>query len=212
MYVITTGVLSSSTDVIGDPRELNVFADNNLYSGWESTASAFVDGTTGHRLTNYYPTYEDTNYANIIAPSFRVASSYGKSQAMSYDDAQRRCASYQEDGYPAGRWRIPTKAEVIYMTKLSHDGKIPELFTFAATGRDPSYWCASGVIDGYNGAPTYYEGVSSASYNGNNNNYTNKRHVRCVYDEWFWKDTKYARVTPLTTFKWGDQPRNAVTK
>ena len=46
---------------------------------------------------------------------------------MSYSDAEKRCAAYQEDGYPAGRWRVPTKAEVKYIIQLSGWGVIPVL-------------------------------------------------------------------------------------
>lgn len=220
MYVITVGVLSSNTDIIGDPRTTTAYSDNGLVTNWTSTAAPFVDGTNNHRLTNYYPANQDAGFQNIIAPSFRVASSYGKSKPMSYSDAQRRCASYQEDGYPAGRWRIPTKAEVLFITRLSSDSMIPELFTFTAgISRDASYWCASGVIDGVNGTPTYFEGTTNVTggktldWRGreiDNTDLANKRWIRCVYDEWFWEDTQYSRVD-IDSFKWGDQLRaNAV--
>ena len=220
MYVITVGVLSSNTDVIGDPRTTTAYSDNGLVTNWTSTSAQFVDGTNNHRLTNYYPANQDAGFQNIIAPSFRVASSYGKSQAMSYSDAQRRCASYQEDGYPAGRWRIPTKAEVLFITRLSSDSMIPELFTFTAgISRDASYWCASGVIDGVYGTPTYFEGLTNVTggktrQNGrevDNTQLANKRWIRCVYDEWFWEDTQYDRVD-IASFKWGDQLRANVEK
>ena len=227
MYVITTGVLASNTDIIGDPRTTTAYSDNTLKNltnnntNWTSTQAAFVDETNNHRLSNYYPADPSTDYENIIAPSFRVASSYGKSKPMSYFDAQRRCASYQEDGYPAGRWRLPTKAEVLFITRLSSDGMIPELFTFTAgISRDASYWCASGVIDGVYGVPTYYEGITNVpggktkNYWGNETDNTaleNKRWIRCVYDEWFWSDTQYDRVNK-SSFTWGDQLRTAVEK
>ena len=118
---------------------------------------------------------------------------------MSYSDAQRRCASYQEDGCPAGRWRIPTKAEVLFITTLSQKNMIPKLFTFANTKLDESYWCASGKIDGVYGVPTYFSGIDDT------------RWVRCVYDEWYWSGMEYngkdVSTVTNTTFTWGDIAR-----
>lgn len=204
MYIISTSVLSDQNKLIGDPRTTTKYSDSNLVSGWSSTAAAYIDGTNNHRLTNYYPTNSSETYKNIIAPKFRVASSFGKSSSMTYSDAQRRCASYQEDGYPAGRWRIPTMAEVLYIITLSQDGKIPELFTFdASKSLDESYWCASGKIDGVYGVATYYSGT------------TGNRWIRCVYDEWYWDKMKITvnntewdvSTVNRSTFTWGDIER-----
>lgn len=200
MYLISTSVLSDSDMLIGDPRTTTAYKDSDLYSGWTSASRVFIDGTANHRLTNYYPAESDEAYKNVIAPLFRVASSYGKSQNMTYDNARRRCASYQEDGYPAGRWRLPTMAEVLYITTLSQKGMIPELFTFdSSKALDESYWCASGKIDGVYGTPTYYSGTS-----GN-------RWIRCVYDEWYWGEMQYegedASRVAISTFTWGDIAR-----
>ena len=204
MYIISTSVLSDQSRLIGDPRTTEAYSDSQLVSGWTSSAAVHVDGSTNHRLTYYYPSNSDEAYKNVIAPKFRVASSFGKSQNMSYNDAKRRCASYQEDGYPAGRWRIPTMAEVMYITTLSHDGKIPELFTFTASSAlDESYWCASGKIDGVYGVPTYYSGT------------TGNRYIRCVYDEWYWENMtisvnnveRNVSTVDRSTFTWGDIQR-----
>lgn len=211
MYIISTSVLpASSTRVIGDPRSLTPKAASALVSGWnQSSQGPFVDGTNNHRLTNYYQTDITNEAQNTIAPSFRIASSHGKSSPMTYSDALRRCASYQEDGYPAGRWRLPTMAEVLFITTLSSDGKIPELFTFDSSGWDEGYWCSTGKIDGHNGIPEFIEGTTA---NGDwSTNYSGKRWVRCVYDEWFWENTTHATVN-RNTFTWGDQTRESVVR
>ena len=199
MYVITTSVLDSE-DMIGDPRETTAKTDNQVYSGWNSASLRPVDSQTQRRLTNYYPAMETEAARSYIAPSFRVASSYGVTQSISYDNAKRRCAAYQEDGYPAGRWRLPTKAEVLFITTLSADGMIPELFSFDNSQRDKSYWCANGAIDGAYGVPTFYDDDMNTA-----------RYVRCVYDEWFWSDTEYSRVA-ISNPRWGDQLRENVVK
>lgn len=203
MYVISTSVLPADSErVIGDPRSLTAKTDGQLYNGWDSRDAAFV-GRTGYNtrdLTYYYDTDDSSKSDNFIAPVFRIASSHGQSGQISYQNAVRRCASYQEDGYPAGRWRLPTREEVLYITQLSQKGMIPELFTFYSNQqRDRAYWCANGAIDGVYGTPTYYE---IDDYN---------RNVRCVYDEWFWENTTYATVD-RTTFTWGDQTRESVVR
>ena len=200
MYLISTSVLSDSDMLIGDPRTIDKYKDSDLVSGWTSTSAPCLDGAANRRLTNYYPTAQDEASSNVIAPVFRIASSYGQCSRMSYSDAQRRCASYQEDGYPAGRWRIPTKAEVLFITTLSQKNMIPKLFTFADTNLDESYWCASGKIDGVYGVPTYFSGTDGT------------RWVRCVYDEWYWSDMKIngntdASRVNISTFTWGDIAR-----
>ena len=119
----------------------------------------------GTELTNYLPTALDVS-ANMISPEFMFASSYGACPSqMSKENAERRCATYQEDGYPAGRWRLPTEAEVKYAIQLKGWNVIPELFSSSM-----NYWSAHGKITG------------SAVNNGN----TNTAVVRCVYDTWYW--------------------------
>ena len=53
---------------------------------------------------------------------------------------KRRCASYQEDGYPAGRWRLPTKAEFQFiLTQINYEN-LPQVYLSSY-----SYWCAHGL-------------------------------------------------------------------
>ena len=105
----------------------------------------------------------------MISPQFMFASSYG---ACNYTistkaDAEKRCATYQEDGYPAGRWRLPTEAEVKYAIQLYNWGVIPELFSSGQR-----YWSAQRLIDCND---------IEANVSANNNT-----RVRCVYDTWYW--------------------------
>lgn len=181
MYVVTVSSLPVGTDyIIGDPRKESV--DNLSYS--------FASGNwlygSSHRLTYYYPTDTDgTRVNNMIAPSFRIASSYGVTSTMSYIDAQKRCAAYQEDGYPAGRWRVPTRAEIMYMVMLAKDGKIPVLLS-------DSGW--------------YWGSDQKAYCPGNfDNPRTTASNIRCVYDEWYWTDK--LSDSKKNTFYWGDKER-----
>lgn len=212
MFIIETTVLPSDSDyLLGDPRlttvdNLNSWpTSDSSVSTWSATAAS-VQGTN-RTLTYYYPVDPSTNANNIIAPKYRVASSHGATTTLSYQYAFRRCASYQEKGYPAGRWRLPTVAEVSYITKLNADGMIVRLFGSTSNGETTDYWCNSGYVTVYDGtdaaskqAPVVHTGTSGNKY------------VRCVYDEWYWdgikyNGTDYTTVTPLTTFKWGDIER-----
>ena len=181
-YVITVSSLpSGSSYVIGDPRTADITIPKLNSWRWESWATAKDMDGNSRQIKNYYPTDTDGDRVNnMIAPSFRIASSYGATQNMSYSDAQKRCASYQEDGYPAGRWRIPTKAEIEYMVMLAKDGKIPVLLT----------------------TTSYYWGSNNTAYMPNGGTSANNSFIRCVYDEWYWKDT-----CTKTTFTWGDKQR-----
>ena len=212
MFIIETTVLPSDSDyLLGDPRlttvdNLNSWpTSDSSVSTWSATAAS-VQGTN-RKLTYYYPVDPSTNANNIIAPKYRVASSHGATTTLSYQYAFRRCASYQEKGYPAGRWRLPTVAEVSYITKLNADGMIVRLFGSTSNGETTDYWCNSGYVTVYDGtdaaskqAPVVHTGTSGSKF------------VRCVYDEWYWdgikyNGTDYTTVTPLTTFKWGDIER-----
>lgn len=151
--------------------------------------------------------YRDTRWdaQNVIAPAYMVASSWGKAGNISHATARKRCASYQEGGYPAGRWRLPTKAEVEYIVKLSTEGKIPRLFGQAGSSTD--YWVSSGV---YNTSTGYRERPLQNDGNMNNNAY-----IRCVYDVWYWgdqtieeEDNTHNPTNPRLTntdFVWGDR-------
>ncbi len=214
-YVISVTQLSDKTYRIGDPRSKainNLNTGNNGNVNWNGTApangwatapgieNADTDNPTSTRkLSYYYPTDEATENQYLIAPSFRIASSYGVAFTMSKQDAQRRCASYQELQYPAGRWRLPTVGEIEYIMNLSSQDKIPALFT---TGNNTYYWSAQGAVRAQltNGKLTVMNNQTTAF-------------VRCVYDEWYWgsstiKTTKTqtydGKTYPKYPFVWGD--------
>lgn len=181
MYVIHVSALSLNDPyVISDPRDTGTAIKGNT-SGWDINN----DDDLGEKLTNYYQARTDD--ASLIAPIFRMASSHGKcGSSISYNDAKRRCAAYQEDGLPAGRWRMPTTAELQYIAKLSSDGKIPHLYS-----NNGYYWTATGKCQYFtNGTVNPSTSTSDDAF------------VRCVYDEWYWGDDQ---ITPKTQFTWGDE-------
>lgn len=161
-----------------------------------STVTRYVV-TNERALENYYPT-NPTGTADMIAPEILIASSYGKTgystagQAvdnMTWELAEMRCALYQEGGYPAGRWRLPTFSEVKFIMSLSTSGTIPALFNMGANDSE-GYWCANGRVITVNNV------VQLQSPPG-----TAPTAPRCVYDLWYWGDE---HETYATTWHLGD--------
>lgn len=191
---ITSFDIEGSDYAIGDPRTSTV---NNLGNSLENKTDK-----TGKKLSSYYPTRED-DVANVIAPVFKIASSWGVvstsnqyydrweriPRVLSYETAQRRCASYQENGYPAGRWRIPTEAEIEYIVGLSDRQVIPALF-------NGDYYASSGRYydNGYDGGIRGFHSDTDTEVGHS---------VRCVYDVWYWGNDKLADPN---VFTWGDEP------
>lgn len=198
-YVINVTQLNIGENyIIGDPRQsdsdLMSFSTGNAPNNGWATARA-IDGTE-RKLQYYYPTDPSTSKARWIAPAFRIASSYGVCPATNtYQQNQRRCASYQEMNCPAGRWRMPTVAEIEFIMKLSQERKIPVLFNTNTT-----YMSAQGIIT--TSDLNNYGELQIPSTTGG------RDAVRCVYDEWYWgNDTITPNANGKYTFTWGDRPR-----
>ena len=224
MYVFTVTTTEGTNYVIGDPRDTEYTYDAGD-ARW-SSSPAIYNGNANRELNYYYGTlianarytnatnqtgviYADDAAAeaaeptiNMIAPKFRLASGYSvlytNTTSMTMENLKKRCASYQEDGYPAGRWRMPTRAEFQFIMTQVNKENLPELYY---SGN--SYWCAHGI-----GTPQD-DGSIVMSYRGYataNNGYS----VRCVYDEWYWENSSSYRLpeNQKDTFTWGDMPRD----
>ena len=224
MYVFTVTTTEGTNYVIGDPRDTEYTYDAGD-ARW-SSSPAIYNGNANRELNYYYGTHiADARYTNatnqtgaiyasdaaaeaaeptinMIAPKFRLASGYSvlytNTTSMTMENLKKRCASYQEDGYPAGRWRMPTRAEFQFIMTQVNKENLPELYY---SGN--SYWCAHGI-----GTPQD-DGSITMSYRGYataNNGYS----VRCVYDEWYWENSETYRLPEedKDTFTWGDMPRN----
>lgn len=196
--------ISGADDAVNENQNLyNVYVtllpDNNYMIG-DPRVAVGVTSSYITELKNYRQTREGAE--NVIAPAFKIASSYGKTTGLSsYAAAVRRCASYQENGYPAGRWRVPTAAEIAFIQERSKNGDIPSLFNGedqADDGEDPQY---SGYWAAYQKA--YWPGYltdSQTPYGPDAGAYSteflncNKHAVRCVYDVWYWGDENTGNV------------------
>lgn len=200
-------------------------------ASWSTQANEWKDHQSNEPkrgLTYYYPTNETPleEYKYMLSPQFRIVSSYGNATAdVGRIRARKRCASYQEDRYPAGRWRLPTPGEMLFMVRLQQEKVIPPLFESGER-----YWTSHGAY--YLDSNTIKEQLSAGSIfdltntplrendNGEaaggllGGNYVVSAYTRCVYDEWYWKDKdgnpdRLEYPLPNTdVFYWGDKPKN----
>lgn len=153
-------LINNSYDTSNGTRNVSPFA----------TSTSTTDATHT-AVSAYRPGIRIEKGRDYVAPEFMVASSWGRSWAVYFEQAVLRCASYQEDGYPAGRWRLPTEAELHYLMALRDRNAIPDLVSnksFASSGR---MWTASGFLKP--------DDPSIASYG-------EMGFARCVYDTWYW--------------------------
>ena len=169
------------------------YASNKLYDYMTTSGKT---GSTYYRYIASWGDYaqqiriggQDAAYDNVIAPLFKIQSSYGAAMYKVYFNvAQKRCATYQEAGYPAGRWRLPTLAEIAFIVRLQNTGVIEKMFDDNETG----YWTSSGGRYVAN-SDLYY---TQDYYNENRKNAA--IYVRCVYDLWYWQDGQH---TPTTKY------------
>lgn len=168
-YTITVTVLGDAFPYkIGDPR------DN------ETT----IDITEKNNGTNSYLTRPTkSKIDDIIAPAYKMASSYGKVHySMDWEDAKKRCASYEEDGYPVGRWRLPTVAEIEFAVNLQQQ-KTVYLYS---SDSDAYYWSST-------------NGVAYSATKGKGNN-MNSAFTRCVYDVWYWGEERDENAPSYSSF------------
>lgn len=185
MYVITTTSLDASLAgkyILGDSRE------ETTYTAQQVGFTA-VEDVNGKKLNKYRPTKTDRE--DYLSPKFRISSAYGQLgyQALPANYAKYRCAAYQEDGYPAGRWRLATTAELEYIAMLCAKGALPiSLFGGGV------YWSAT---NSYNVST----GLGSITVNGADDAF-----LRCVYDDWYWGSEQ---LTDRTKYMWGDESTTA---
>lgn len=212
-YVLTVSSFASDQlYVIADPRSHTsdvTGLDIGIIANSYAVDYNFNLEANKRQLQNYYRTIEDRKDGSTttstsadqyvtglhIAPKYRIASSYSVVNSDACNElaeARRRCATYQENGYPAGRWRLATYAEIKLIVSLSYRNIIPELFTSTS-----SYWCAQGYVRG--------DSNGNVSLNANDQNGVS---VRCVYDEWYWGSKRLSTDTGVTPnfsqFVWGD--------
>ena len=180
-YTYTYGG-SEHTEVyrIGDPRKTT----EEVYgSSWSLHPYLYYNGTAqGANQAWQEPlkiltTSQNAEDQNIVAPKFLVSSSLNAMLTTglpTFDQAVSRAAVYQETGYPAGRWRIPTEAEMAFIVARQQDGTIPDLYV-----ANSDYWAGSGRLMNISSSGTK---ITMKDGNGD------QQSVRFVYDLWYWGD------------------------
>ena len=108
-----------------------------------------------------------------------------------------RCASYQEDGFPAGRWRVPTTAEVAFIVSLQQKSVIQEIFYKNNQNVYNDYFSSTDLVNG--------AGNIQIGHDHGDGTFS----VRCVYDDWYWGSEREARTNTNYSgdyeFTWGDE-------
>ena len=142
----------------------------------------------------YYPTENSSRTENMVAPSYRISSKFSGIEFGKLDKkyAEYRCAAFQEDGFPAGRWRLPTKAEINFIGMLSARG----FFEFLFNNNDV-YWSANGAVKVSGTSVDLIDSPTAL--------------LRCVYDSWYWDKIDGLEGDPRQpqrdVFVWGDKER-----
>lgn len=191
-----------------DPEYTYSISDPRVDNNWSTSLIPYLTGqgsTSGNNISLQHADW--TNEQNIkvgsgivstsdqnlspIAPSFLISSRWGRPGGTSFptskEEAEQRCATYQEAGYPAGRWRLPTEAEVYFVYQLQNRNLIEGLFTAGGYG----YMASSGRKFGrsnhyyFDNNPAEDETETQVS-------------IRCVYDYWYWgeQDRNVYKFTP----------------
>ena len=119
---------------------------------------------------------------DVIAPRLLVSSGLNANSGLTFDIAVKRGATYQEAGYPAGRWRLPSEAEIAFIVARQRDGVIPNLYA-----TDTYYWSGSGrlvYVPANSSTPiSFYTESEGQSLSGDTT-----FSCRFVYDLWYWGD------------------------
>ena len=171
---------------IGDPRVPSV----THYSGansWTDDDNFFdymyYNGNTTERYAawsdpeNILITSQSEDGRSLIAPKILVSSALNANTGLSFEEAVRRGATYQEAGYPAGRWRLPSEAEIAFIVARQRDGVIPVLYA-----TDDYYWSGSGRL-------VYIPTQANAAISFSNPAANTSESCRFVYDLWYWGDS-----------------------
>ena len=171
---------------IGDPR----VPASDVYNGanaWTSESNFYAYVYRNNSPTEVAGTWEEPGSIliapqnaedqSIIAPKLLVSSALNANESLTFDNIVKRGATYQEAGYPAGRWRLPTEAEIAFIVARQKEGVIPVLY---ATETD--YWSGSGRL-------VYIPSSANASIEFSNPaNASTVSSCRFVYDLWYWGD------------------------
>lgn len=192
-YSITNGPQNQEY-IIADPREPSGYRTDNYSANGQLNQRPLVPYYANNTNNEWGAAagkimVGDKTNANFIAPKLIISSRWGRMAASQgvdengYVAMERRCATYQEGGYPAGRWRLPTMAEVNFLAQMQALQFIEQLFSINGYP-----WVASGRALQVNGANVT---LRTQAEGGNS--------VRCVYDAWYWGEDPVPEAYSQTT-------------
>ena len=167
---------------IADPRRkasevdsdwsLQNYLSNETGSSASNPGSVFSEWTDADDIMLCSQAVQDRA---IIAPHFLISSALNANSGLTWEEAVRRGATYQEAGYPAGRWRLPTEAEIAFIIARQNDGTLPVLYA-----KNSTYWTGSGrLVETGSDGDTKLTFRDAADDEG-------KHSCRFVYDLWYW--------------------------
>ena len=182
--------------IIGDPR-VPWGSNGSLYNYRSGSSTVAWDSNIVSNIM------VSGSKKNVIAPAFMISSDLGgrpgATQGMTFEKALKRCATYQEAGYPAGRWRLPTEAEMYFTYSLQKMYVIGHLYN----GGD-GYYASSGNVFDWEGTQGNQppSGRSRTSFIDAND--ANRYHsIRCVYDIWYWgEETPKVNGQPINVHQY----------
>lgn len=191
----------------GDDWDVNWTDEDGSVKTWKAE-----EDNAARPIKYYYPGSELAEKANVVGPKVTIASYHAyNAHELTKAEARKRCAAYQQYGYPAGRWRLPTKGEVEIFRYLEKKNIIKDPY-----GGTP-FWCTQGSTNG----SVQNDGTVDVN-TGRSDTYT--CYSRCVYDTWYWEQVdangrdynqipNNGEVAEATNkelwlyFTWGDRPK-----
>lgn len=232
MYIIETKVLPANSNyILRDPRcdtpnqivlpkiisQIDGGEPQDIFTGTSTATTEHAnpgiatapatDGTT-RKMQHYYATLTTEESRYYISPKFRIASNFCSAGAVSKDvkymDMVRRCASYQEFGYPAGRWRLPTYSELEYIAQLQRMEKVPQILTSAGYlehGNNGYFYSTGAIGIGSKAQDFAFDEMNHSDL------ITYGHSIRCVYDDWYWENEPNGGKVDKATFTWGDKEK-----
>ena len=183
---------------IGDPRvpARSVYSNFNLNDYLASGTNSFRSWTNASDILICSQTENDRN---VIAPRFLVSSGLteillnttgrptpGTNNSTLFLNFVKRGATFQEAGFPAGRWRLPTEAEVAFIASRQKDKTIPEIFN-----RNVPYFCSSGrwfIIPDSGSEIQFGSDINQRYRSDSYNTIAEDIDAKFVYDLWYWGD------------------------
>lgn len=191
-----------------EPKKKTYIGDPRVASGWSETELVpyavkkdNMASNTSNMWTNapdIKVTGDNNDYGTLISPMFMVSSKFAETMPldnvwkgssgndgysgdfnMDFETARKRAATYQENGYPAGRWRLPTVAELILISKMQSDSEFVRRRLGGKLILTPGrhYIVSDKSCFVYNGPHKFGFTGSSVGQKG---------YCRPVYDLWVW--------------------------